>query len=232
MYTSNGESALEIAHEHIPDIVITDVIIPKKNGYELCREIKSSSLLNHIPVIMISAKNSDQDVAEGFRSGADGYLKKPFQPEELVIRVKNLLIARNRMREKYNRAVIKENKKAEEVKDNNINVEFLRHATDIIYREMKNPEFTTLILAQELAISVSQLNKKLNVITGFPSSTYILKVKLTYAKKLLASQNKSIGEVATECGIFDVNYFSRVFKKHFGVTPSQYRKLQLEKTNN
>ena len=232
MYTSNGESALEIAHEHIPDIVITDVIIPKKNGYELCREIKSSSLLNHIPVIMISAKNSDQDVAEGFRSGADGYLKKPFQPEELVIRVKNLLIARNRMREKYNRAVIKENKKAEEVKDNNINVEFLRHATDIIYREMKNPEFTTLILAQELAISVSQLNKKLNAITGFPSSTYILKVKLTYAKKLLASQNKSIGEVATECGIFDVNYFSRVFKKHFGVTPSQYRKLQLEKTNN
>src|SRR5690554_945051 len=229
MYTSNGESALEIAHEHIPDIVITDVIIPKKNGYELCREIKSSSLLNHIPVIMISAKNSDQDVAEGFRSGADGYLKKPFQPEELVIRVKNLLIARNRMREKYNRAVIKENKKAEEVKDININVEFLRHATDIIYREMKNPEFTTLILAQELAISVSQLNKKLNAITGFPSSTYILKVKLTYAKKLLASQNKSIGEVATECGIFDVNYFSRVFKKHFGVTPSQYRKLQLEK---
>ncbi|MDD2646310.1 MAG: ATP-binding protein [Bacteroides sp.] len=159
LYTSNGDTALEMAHEYIPDIVITDVIMPKKSGNELCREIKSSSLLNHIPVIMISAKNSDQDVAEGYKSGADGYLKKPFQPEELKIRVNNMLAARDRMREKYNRAVIKEDKKAEEIKDDNINVEFLRHATDIIYREMKNPDFTPLKLAQELAISVSQLNK-------------------------------------------------------------------------
>ncbi|MDD4158621.1 MAG: helix-turn-helix transcriptional regulator, partial [Proteiniphilum sp.] len=104
-------------------------------------------------------------------------------------------------------------------------LDFLRHVTDIIYREMKNPEFSPKKLADELAISLSQLNKKLNATTGFPSSTYILQVKLAHAKKILSFQNKTIGEVATECGIYDVNYFSRIFKKQTGITPSQYKRL-------
>ena len=90
---------------------------------------------------------------------------------------------------------------------------------------MKNPDFSPTMLSEELAISTSQLNKKLNAITGFPSSTYILQVKLSNAKKILTNENKTIGEVAAECGIYDVNYFSRVFKKHTGFTPTQYKKL-------
>lgn len=231
MYASNGETALKMANEYTPDIVITDIIMPKKNGIELCEDIKSSPLLNHIPIIIISAKNRDEDIMEGFKSGAYSYLKKPFQPEDLKIRVKNILASRMLLKEKYNRTLFKEVKKEDELKDENVNVEFLRHATDIIYREIKNPDFTPLKLAQELAISVSQLNKKLNAIAGYPSSTYILQVKLSHAKKQLTKQNKTIGEVATDCGIYDVNYFSRVFKKQTGLTPSQFRRLHVDKTS-
>ena len=113
--------------------------------------------------------------------------------------------------------------------NDNVNVDFLRHVTDIIYSEMKNPEFSPKKLAEELAISMSQLNKKLNATTGYPSSTYILHVKLNHAKKILVSQNKTIGEVAAECGIYDINYFSRIFKKQTGVTPTQYKRLPPKK---
>lgn len=222
IYCHDGVEALNLANEHLPDIVITDVIMPKKDGLELCREIKNSPLLSHIPVVIISAKNEEQDYIEGLKCGADAYIKKPFQAEEILVLVENLLKSRNLLKDKYHRTVIKDEKG--EFNDN-VNAVFLRHVTDIIYREMKNPDFSSKKLAQELAISVSQLNKKLNVTTGYPASTYILQVKLSFAKKILASQHKTIGEVAAECGVYDVNYFSRVFKKMTGVTPSQYKRL-------
>lgn len=222
IYCHDGVEALNLANEHLPDIVITDVIMPKKDGLELCREIKNSPLLSHIPVVIISAKNEEQDYIEGLKCGADAYIKKPFQAEEILVIVENLLKSRNLLKDKYHRTVIKDEKG--EFNDN-VNAVFLRHVTDIIYREMKNPDFSSKKLAQELAISVSQLNKKLNVTTGYPASTYILQVKLSFAKKILASQHKTIGEVAAECGVYDVNYFSRVFKKMTGVTPSQYKRL-------
>lgn len=222
IYCTNGETALELAKKYIPDIIITDIIMPNKNGIELCKDVKSSPILNHIPIIMISAKNSYEDVVEGLKNGADIYLQKPFQPEKLQLSVKNLLFTRNLLKEKYQRSILKEENITDE---SNINTEFLRHVTDIIYREMKSPNFTSNKLAEELALSVSQLNKKLNSITGYPSSAYILQVKLSHAKKIISTQNKNISEAATECGIYDVNYFSRVFKKHTGFTPTQYRRL-------
>ncbi len=222
IYCRNGMEALEMAGKHLPDLVISDVIMPGMNGLDLCKEIKSSPLLSHIPVVLISAKTGYEDYIEGLKHGADAYIRKPFQAEELQVRVENLIRSRELLKEKYHRAVIKEEKNDV---DDNVNVDFLRHVTDIIYREMKNPDFSSGKLAQELAISVSQLNKKLNAATGYPASTYILQVKLSYAKKILSSQNKTIGEVAAECGVYDVNYFSRVFKKQTGVTPTQYKRL-------
>lgn len=225
VYCSNGEDAYKLVESTVPDIIITDIIMPKKNGIELIKDIKTSSLLNHIPIIIISAKNRNEDIYEGLKVGADTYLAKPFQPEELKIRVNNLLASRNLLIEKYRRTVLKEDKNSDIRDEDSANAEFLRLATDLIYREMKNPDFTPTMLSEELAISMSQLNKKLNAITGYPTSTYILQVKLSNAKKLLSNESKTIGEIATECGIYDVNYFSRVFKRHTGFTPTQFRRL-------
>lgn len=224
IYASNGEKAWNIMnHKQLPDIVIADMIMPKKCGIELCKGIKASSLLNHIPVIIISAKNREADLIESLKSGADSYVRKPFHPEELQAHVQNLLRNRQLLREKYHRTMLLKEEK--EKSDDNVHANFLRLVTDIIYREIKNPDFTPAKLAQELAISASQLNKKLNAAIGCPASIYILQVKLFHAKKILSTQDKTIGEVATECGIYDVNYFSRAFKKHNGVTPTQFKRL-------
>lgn len=224
IYASNGEKAWKLINEQLPDIIITDAHMPKICGIQLCKQIKSSPLLNHIPVVMISAKNGHNELIDGLKSGADSYIRKPFGPEELQVTVDNLLASRQLLKEKYGRAVIRE-EQAEANDLKGINGEFLRHATDIIYREMKNPDFTPGIMAEELAISVSHLNKKLNSLTGYPSSSYILQVKLRHAKKLFNSKEMTIGEVAAECGIYDVNYFSRIFKKYTGITPTQYKRL-------
>jgi len=217
-----AEMAHEVALRHIPDIVIADSNVSPKNGLELCRSFRFSPLLNHIPVIILSALNSLDDRLEALQSGADAYLSKPFRAEELQLIVEKLLESRNLLREKYQRA-----QPVNEINDEpeSQQLEFLRQVTDIIHREIRNQAFSPKMLADELAISLSQLNRRLNSVAGKPSSTYILQVKMAHARKILASQQKAIGEVAAECGIYDVNYFSRIFKKHTGVTPTQYQRL-------
>ena len=138
--------------------------------------------------------------------------------------MEKLLESRSLLKEKYQRTNIAIDRNGT---NGNTNLNFLRQVTDIIHREMKNPDFSSKMLADELAISVSQLNKRLNTAIGAPSTTYFIQVKLSYARKILASQNKTIGEVAAACGIIDVNYFSRLFKKHTGVTPTQYQRLPI-----
>ncbi len=168
--------AHELAQKHIPDVVIADINISQKNGLDLCRSFRSSPLLNHIPVIILSASNSIDDRLEALQCGADAYLSKPFRAEELQLRVEKLLESRNLLREKYQRA-----QPVNEMKDEpeSQQLEFLRQVTDIIHREIRNQEFSPKMLADELAISLSQLNRRLNSIAGKPSSTYILQVKMT-----------------------------------------------------
>ena len=224
LYTNNGEKALEMANAYIPDIVITVINMPGKNGLELTSALRNSPLLNHIPIIIITVRSTEADQIEGLKCGADAYIRKPFEGIELKLRVEKLLESRSLLKEKYQRTNIAIDRNGT---NGNTNLNFLRQVTDIIHREMKNPDFSSKMLADELAISVSQLNKRLNTAIGAPSTTYIIQVKLSYARKILASQNKTIGEVAAACGIIDVNYFSRLFKKHTGVTPTQYQRLPI-----
>lgn len=217
----NGTTGMKLAYELIPDIIISDIMMPQKDGFSLCREIRASELLNHIPVIFLTAKSSIDDQIKGMSLGADAFIRKPFHPDELLIQVNTLLENRRLLKDKYMRSLLK----PEISPGKDINMDFLQKVTDIIYQEMHDHKFSSITLANKLNMSISQLNRKLSAVSGYSSSLYIMKLKIDRAKKKLAIENKNIGDIAAECGFYDVAYFSRTFKRHTQVTPSQYRNL-------
>lgn len=198
-------------------------MMPIKDGYELCKEMKSNTLLNHIPIIVITAKVSEEDRLQGLKYGIEAYINKPFRSEELLIHIENILESRKILKEKYINT-IKVGNGNENRTHNDENLKFLQKVVDIIHSELNNPEFSATFLADKMAISTSQLSRKLNQTTGFSTTSYILQVKLSKAKKMLHDSSVSLSEVADSCGFYDLSYFSRVFKKEFGITPSQYQK--------
>lgn len=222
LFACNGKEGLQKAEENIPDLIITDLMMPEKDGFAFCREVRKSLAISHIPIIIVTAKNSLDDRLQGFKCGADAYLTKPFDEEELRTRVRQLLESRQHLMEKYCRMILQTEEP--EIKDENL--KFLQKVTDIIYREIKKPDFFPLELAREVCLSTSQLNRKLNAIAGHNCSTYVMQIRLTKARKLLTGgSGLSIGEIAFECGFNDLGYFSRSFKKEFGLTPSQYQRM-------
>lgn len=221
VYAGDGQEGMDLANELVPDLIVSDIMMPLKDGFSLCREVKSSELLNHIPVILLTAKNAVGDQLTGLECGADAYIRKPFHPDELLIRIEKLLENRRILKEKYFNSLLKGNDK--EFRD--LNMDFLQRVTDIVYHEMHNPDFTSSTLAEKLCLSLSQLNRKMTAVSGYNPSAYILNLRIGRAKKKLAKGDISISEIADECGFSDLAYFSRTFKRQTGVTPSQYRRL-------
>ena len=219
----NGEEGLDVAEKSIPDLVITDVMMPVKDGYQLACDMKQNMLLNHIPVIMLTAKSSDEDRIEGLRCGVEAYIRKPFQSEELLIRIENILENRRILKEKYMSAITRSGQ--ENKLDSDANLKFLQTISNIIHSEIENPELNSTFLADKMAMSISQLSRKINGITGYSTISYVLQLKLNKAKKMLADDSISVTEVSDACGFYDASYFSRVFKKEFGVSPSNYQKM-------
>ena len=218
----DGQEGLEEAEKHIPDLIITDLMMPVKDGYQMACEIKLNRLLNHIPVIMITAKTSDEDQIRGLRCGAEGYIRKPFLAEELLLLIENIFSNRRILKEKYMNAIVRSG--SEKKLYNDDNMRFLQDINSIIIAELNNPALNASFLADKMAMSVSQLSRKINGITGYSTISYVLQLKLNKAKKLLLSEDISITEVADTCGFYDANYFSRVFKKEFGMAPSIFQK--------
>lgn len=222
LYAHNGEEGLEKAREYMPDLIITDLMMPEKNGYELCREVRSSEILNHIPIIIITAKCGADNRVQGLDVGADAYLEKPFNVDELNIRIVRLLEQRRILREKYSKAL--HEGKEPTVELNSADKNFLTRLNDIIYSMMDDHNLNSEMVADKMCMSHSQLNRKVKAITGFNSSGYILQMRLDKAKRLLTSTDTPIGDIALKCGFPEMSYFSRVFKQTFQLTPSQYRK--------
>lgn len=226
VYARNGAEGLEIAAEQMPDLILTDLMMPEMDGYELCRRVRESEVLNHIPIIIITAKSGGKERVCGLEVGADAYLEKPFYAEELNIRITKFLEQRRLLREKYSKAM-REGTELN-VKLNPADQDFLAHLNDYIYALMSNHGLNSDMVADKMCMSRSQLNRKVRAITGYNTSAYILQMRMERSKRLLASTEELIGDIALKCGFEDANYFARLFKQIFNVTPSQYRKSLIQ----
>lgn len=221
-YARNGKIALDLAEELIPDIIITDIVMPVMDGYELCRTVRESSQLNHIPIIIISVLNSEDERIKGLEAGADAYLCKPFNSKELNDRMEYLLNQRKLLRDKFSNEHEEEDNTASLSESDK---QFLAKLTDITYSIMASGNVTVEEIASKMLMSRQQINKKIHAITGETTVNYLMLIRLNRAKKLLDSPNDYlIGDIAMQCGFEDIAYFSRSFKKVYNITPSQYRK--------
>ncbi|MGM9802632.1 MAG: ATP-binding protein [Muribaculaceae bacterium] len=229
VFASNGADGLKIAHEIVPDIIITDVMMPEMNGFELCRRIKESELLNHIPVVMVTAKASHEDRMLGLEAGADAYIEKPFHADELNVRVEKLLEQRRLLQSKFSGAFQGDAEKAaDEPVAQQSHQPFISRVVDAVKKQMSEGKVDYNLLASDLCLSRAQLNRKIKALTGETTTELILKIKIGLAKQLLDDTNKSILEIALECGMDSDSYFCTLFKKSTGLTPMQYRNRNSE----
>ena len=226
-YANDGEQGLSKAMELIPDLIVTDVKMPVMDGCELCRRVRASRRLRHIPVIMLSARNSSQDRIRGIEAGADVYMVKPFVAEELRVWVSKLLEGREMLRSVYgNRTSGAGAAEKGVVVDVIGDAEFLERFEELVEKQI-GPGVSRVDLdkvARELKMGEGQLKRKVQELSGKNIAAYIIDLRMEKAKRLLLQKPDTlIGTVAEQCGFTDVAYFSRVFRQHYNMTPSQLR---------
>ena len=225
-YAHDGEEGLKKALEMVPDLIVTDLMMPGINGYELCARIRRSELLCHVPVIMVTARCTDDDRIRGLEAGVDAYLYKPFNSEELNVRVEKLLDQRRMLREKFSQA-IKDDAKTEEKIQPIVADAFVKRLDDAIMQLMPSGNANLQGVADKMCLSPSQLRRKLYATTGETPANYITLVRMRHARRLLDTRKElSVGEVATICGYDDNSHFTRVFRQVYDITPTDYRKRE------
>lgn len=221
-YAQNGQEGLARARDLMPDLIITDLMMPGMDGLEFCRQLRASELLSHIPIIIITAKATDKDRISGIEAGADAYLVKPFNAAVLQVRIKKLLEQRRLLREKFSQALDEGRGITDEMKP--ADRQFIAKAKEIVLSLMKSRQVDAETLANHMFVSRAQLNRKMQAISGLTTTAFITQVRIGQAKRLLSSNpDMPVSEVSMKCGYDDVAYFSRTFKQTTGMTPSQFK---------
>ena len=216
----NGKEGIEKAFVVQPDIIISDVMMPKMSGFEVCQILKKDERTNHIPIILLTAKATSKDKLEGFSHGADAYLLKPFEKEELLVRLDNLMKLRQLLQIKYSQNLL--NDVISTGKEEDITDAFMIKVEKIILNNLADENFSSQELSKALHLSRSQVHRKIKALTGKSLAIYIRHIRLQTAKKLLMNRDLTISEVAYQAGFKSPVYFSQVFKEVFGKSPSQW----------
>ncbi len=219
----NGQLGINKALEIIPDIIISDVMMPQKDGFEVCKTLKNDMRTSHIPIILLTAKAEQKDKIIGLQQGADAYLMKPFDKVELFVRLEKLLELRKALQKRYATSAAKPTKEVISKKPTLEDL-FLQQLTAATEKIMTNPENAITNLQKAMHLSQMQLYRKLKALTGQTPSLFIRSVRLKKAKQLLKTTDLNVSEIAYEVGFTDPAYFSRAFNEAFGISPSSFRK--------
>lgn len=218
----NGAEGLKLAQKEIPDLVISDIMMPEMDGFQLCNKLKTDNLTSHIPVILLTARAEDTDRMTGLDTGADAYLIKPFNSQELSIRVKKLIELRKKLRAKFSDKLII---KPADITVTNLDQEFMKKLMFSVESHISDAKFSVTQLGAEMNMSVSQLNRKLKALIDQSPQKFIRSIRMQRALELLKNGSGNVSEISWEVGFEDPSYFSRVFKSHFGCQPSEKEKL-------
>ncbi len=216
----DGVRGLKMATSDMPDLIITDLMMPKMDGMELCKELKTHLNTSHIPIIMLTARAGEENKIEGLETGADEYLTKPFSTKELRVRVANLIDQRQRLREHYteNQGTLN----PEIITTNSLDKRFLEQVLNLLEEKHSDFNFNVPQMQRELAMSKTQLNRKLKALTGESPRDLLRNFRLKRAAQLLGRKADTVTQVAYQVGFNNLSYFAKCFKEQYGVSPSSY----------
>jgi signal transduction histidine kinase/DNA-binding response OmpR family regulator len=217
---SNGSEGIKMATKLIPNLIISDVMMPVMDGFEFCKRIRSNDLTSTIPFIFLTAKSDEQFKLLGTRIGADDFMSKPFDPALLVEKVNNIIISRKKLQKKLSKSIRLEPSDIEITSTEEI---FIGKVISIIEKNLQNAKFSSEVLASDLNMSGSSMYRKLKGLTGSSTAEFIRSIRIKRAAQLLADKQKTITEIAYDVGFNDVKHFRSVFQKQFSCSPSQYR---------
>lgn len=219
---NNGVEALEIMHTKQPDLIVSDVMMPYMNGYELCKQIKSDPNISHTPIVLLTARTDTDSTSLGYKLGADMYLPKPFDVENLVAIIKNILQVRDSLKQRYlNSANL-----VDPIKNtfSNSDENFILKLNTIITDNLNNPQLDVRFITLEIGMSRASLYKKFKAIAGLGINDYIINHRIEKASALLINSDYTIGEISDMVGVNNQRYFSTIFKQAKGVSPTEFRK--------
>lgn len=223
VHAKNGLQAVEMIREALPEIVLSDVMMPGKDGVELLQEIRSDELTSHLPVVLFSAKAALENRLKGLRQGAAAYISKPFAPEELKLTLQNLYATMLQNRQSYQKSVHSGQSFEERIKSENA---YVNKVIAKVVQNISDNTYTVSALSDDMAVSRSQLHRKLVSLTGYSTANFISMIRLEKAKDLLIKKESNITEIAYQCGFSSQSYFTKTFTEYFQKTPSQFIKDQ------
>ena len=216
---TNGEEGLEIALKRIPDLIVSDIMMPVMDGVTMVKNLKEDERTSHIPTILLTARDDSESKIAGFEKGAEQYVVKPFEIKELIARIKSLLAQNERLRKKFSQEFVLQ---PTDVPLGNKDMEFLEKLVHVIERNIDNESFTVEHLQNDVGMSRMQLHRKLKALTNQSASDFIRSIRLKRAAQILRQPGMQVAEAAYLSGFNHMSYFAKCFKEQFGILPSEY----------